>query len=89
MIERSAEGVASMKCEYHKSCGFIERTNMTDPFTVQTVEATYCDNNKLECVRYCLNQVLDQEIVPDHLWPNDEAGALEAIRCSIRKVDKE
>ena len=72
-----------MQCEYHNTCGFLEQTNRIDPFSVHSVEITYCNNDKLECMRYCLHQVLEKDLIPDHLWPNDEAGADELIKTKI------
>lgn len=75
-----------MKCEHYKTCGFIENTNRIDPFTAHTVEIIYCDNDKFECMRYCLHQVLEKDCIPDHLWPNDEDGAEEIERAHGKKL---
>lgn len=78
-----------MKCEYHKTCSFLEYTRRIDPFEAYAVEMTYCDDVKLDCMRYCLLQVLERDLIPDNLWPNDESGAmkvLESARDSQRRI---
>lgn len=75
-----------MQCEYHNTCGFLEQTSRIDPFSVHSVEIIYCNNDKLACLRYCLHQVLEEDLIPDHLWPNDEAGAEEIERAHGKKL---
>ena len=77
-----------MKCEYFESCGFIENTNRIDPATVPAVETTYCKDDKFECVRYCLERVLGSDIIPDQLWPNDNAGAFDVIKTRLHNERK-
>jgi hypothetical protein len=72
-----------MKCEYYNACGFITNTLRIDPDIVPNVEMTYCNGDKLECVRFCLHQIIESELIPDSLWPNDESGAMEVIKTKI------
>lgn len=73
-----------MQCEYSTTCVFMENLRRLEPMTAETVEITYCEINKYDCVRYGLFQVTATDDVPDFLWPNDEEEALEVFRATSR-----
>jgi len=60
-----------MKCEYLPECGFLERTNMLEPYTVKMIKLSYCENNKFECTRYKLSKLVSGMEIPDDIWPNE------------------
>ena len=60
-----------MKCEYLPTCGFLERTNRFEPYTVEMIKISYCEKNKSECARYKLSKTMLDNDIPDDIWPNE------------------
>ncbi|HTP63758.1 MAG TPA: hypothetical protein VMJ66_00090, partial [Geobacteraceae bacterium] len=73
-----------MICEYFATCIFIQQKAETDPITADFVAQSYCKSDKFRCARFCLFRIVSPERVPDHIWPSDEAEAMEIIEDSFR-----
>jgi hypothetical protein len=73
-----------MICEYFDSCVFIQNKTGTDPVTAGVITQSYCKSDKYRCARFCLFRIVAAEKVPDHIWPSDEAEAMEVIEDTFR-----
>ncbi len=73
-----------MLCEYFDKCNFIQRQMEIDPVTAGVITQSYCKTDKFRCARFCLFRIVSVDRIPDHIWPSDEAEAMEVIEDSFR-----
>lgn len=77
-----------MICNYLNICRFIERGSLTAPFTVKMTRIKYCELSQGCCARFNAYSVLDADLVPDDLWPNEEIKTLEFMERKINETHK-
>ena len=58
------------------------------PFTAKMTRIKYCDLSQYGCARYNAYQVLDADLVPDGLWPNEEIETLGRLERKIKETHK-
>ncbi len=75
-----------MSCEYLKRCAFIENGALAVPFTTNMTKIKYCERSQRACARYNAYRILDAELVPDDLWPNEEIKILEGMERKIKET---
>ncbi len=75
-----------MICEYLRMCTFIENGALAAPFTTNMTKIKYCERSKRGCARYNAYKVLDADLVPDDLWPNEEIKVLEGMEKMIKET---
>jgi len=73
-----------MSCEYFEICAFIQFKTKSDPVTASVIVQSYCKSDKCSCARFCLFRIVAKDRVPDHIWPSDEAEAMEVIEDMFR-----
>jgi hypothetical protein len=73
-----------MSCEYFDKCVFIQHKTRTDPVPAGVIAQSYCKSNKYGCARFRLFRNVAPDQVPDHIWPSDEAEAMEVIEDAFR-----
>jgi hypothetical protein len=78
-----------MNCKHIKTCSFIENGSYTAPFTAKMTRLKYCELIQHGCARYYAYQVLDADMVPDGLWPNEEIETLGRLERKIKETHKE
>ncbi len=66
-------------CEFADQCAGAECMDERAPYIVTLIRLSYCGDNRDTCARHRLYLVIDEEEVPDDLWPGDEARAAEII----------
>lgn len=75
-----------MICKYIRTCAFIECGSYVSPFTAKMTRIKYCDLIQHGCARYNAYQVLDADLVPDGLWPNEEIETLGRLERKIKET---
>ena len=73
-----------MICEYYDTCVFMQHKTKTDPVTAGVIAQSYCKSDKYRCARFCLFRIIAPDRVPDHIWPSDDAEAMEVIEDSFK-----
>jgi len=72
-------GWPAMNCKYLNICAFIVFGGHVAPFTAKMTKLKYCERVQDGCARYNAYQYMDENMVPDDLWPNLEIKTLEMI----------
>jgi hypothetical protein len=75
-----------MICKFIKTCAFIEYGSRTDPFTAKMTRIKYCELIQHGCARFNAYQVLDADLVPNGLWPNEEIETLGRLERKIKEA---
>ncbi len=77
-----------MICKYLNTCLFIVNGSISAPFTEKMTRIKYCERSQRGCARYNAYNVLDADLVPDELWPNEEIKTLGSMEIKIRETHK-
>jgi len=77
-----------MNCKYINICVFIEQGGRTVPFTAKMTRIKYCELIQSGCARYIAYGILDADLVPDDLWPNEEIKILESMERKINDTHR-
>ncbi len=75
-----------MICEYLQTCAFIENGSHATPFTTKMTRIKYCERSKRGCARYNAYKIVDADLVPDDLLPNEEIKILEGMEKKIKET---
>ena len=77
-----------MICKYLNTCRFIEYRSYVAPFTAKMTRIKYCELIQHGCALYNAYQVLDADLIPDGLWPNEEIETLGRLESTINDTHK-
>ena len=77
-----------MICKYMEICAFIFHGSNQAPFTAKMTRIKYCERSQRSCARYTAYGILDADLVPDELWPNEEIKILESMERKINETHK-